>query len=237
MTSAVGFASPASPTNTFWMNSPCRIVASDSGLWTISRVLQFTWGVHSLGGMLGLLGRLIIAAWHALHTLCIVCLFLKNNETKPVVKASGRELSYILLIGVLLCYCITFIYISKPSGVVVHVTAARPGNFPSPFATTLPLYWPRPIASLGFSTALQMELKGRGSSVQLRRWAICAALISCQLLVVVVWLLVEAPGVRKEGQSWKKRRGDIEVQQQGLQHADVFNLQLCPHHPLYLFTP
>ncbi|KAJ3602175.1 hypothetical protein NHX12_029934 [Muraenolepis orangiensis] len=60
------------------------------------------------------IGPVSISCLGILCTLFIVGLFLKHNET-PVVKASGRELSYILLLGVLMCYSMTFIYIGKPS--------------------------------------------------------------------------------------------------------------------------
>ncbi|OQR69824.1 metabotropic glutamate receptor-like [Tropilaelaps mercedesae] len=36
-----------------------------------------------------------------------IAVFLRNNET-PIVKASGRELSYMLLSGILICYLMTF---------------------------------------------------------------------------------------------------------------------------------
>ncbi len=140
------------------------------------------------------IGPVIIACLGMLCTLFVICLFLKNNET-PVVKASGRELSYILLIGVLLCYCITFIYISKPSGVVC--TLRRLG-----LGTSFAVCY---SALLTKTNRIARIFNGVKDGAQRPRFispasqvAICAALISCQLLVVVVWLLVEAPGVRKE---------------------------------------
>ena len=40
--------------------------------------------------------------------------FVRHNNT-PLVKASGRELCYILLSGVFLSYAMTFLFLAKPS--------------------------------------------------------------------------------------------------------------------------
>lgn len=47
-------------------------------------------------------------------TFVVIGLFLKNHDT-PLVRASGRELSYMLLVGILLCYCNTFVLLAKPT--------------------------------------------------------------------------------------------------------------------------
>ncbi|KAK3104686.1 hypothetical protein FSP39_007762 [Pinctada imbricata] len=44
----------------------------------------------------------------------VMLIFVKYNDT-PIVKASGRELSFVLLIGIFLCYSMTFVLVSKPS--------------------------------------------------------------------------------------------------------------------------
>lgn len=49
-----------------------------------------------------------------LMTFIVIGLFLKNHDT-PLVRASGRELSYMLLFGILLCYCNTFALLAKPT--------------------------------------------------------------------------------------------------------------------------
>lgn len=40
--------------------------------------------------------------------------FIRHNHT-PLVKASGRELCYILLLGVFMSYAMTFLFLAKPS--------------------------------------------------------------------------------------------------------------------------
>ncbi|XP_067089983.1 metabotropic glutamate receptor 2-like [Osmerus mordax] len=140
------------------------------------------------------IGPVTISCLGMLCTLSVVGLFYKNNET-PVVKASGRELSYILLLGVLMCYSMTFIYIAKPS---MAVCTLRRLGLGTSFAVCY-------SALLTKTNRIARIFSGVKDGAQRPRLispasqvAICGVLISCQLLVAVVWLLVELPGVRKE---------------------------------------
>jgi len=45
-------------------------------------------------------------------TCVVVVAFLKNFDT-PVVKASGRELSFMLFAGFIVCYLQTFVILAK----------------------------------------------------------------------------------------------------------------------------
>ncbi|KAL6464339.1 hypothetical protein MHYP_G00266560 [Metynnis hypsauchen] len=139
-------------------------------------------------------GPVTIACLGMLCTMAVAGVFLRNNDT-PVVKASGRELSYILLLGVLLCYAMTFIYIAKPSAVVC---ALRRLGLGTSFAVCY-------SALLTKTNRIARIFGGARDGAQRPRFispasqvAICGALISAQLLVALVWLLIEAPGVRKE---------------------------------------
>ncbi|XP_071379287.1 metabotropic glutamate receptor 4-like isoform X2 [Centroberyx affinis] len=55
----------------------------------------------------------LIAVLGIMATLFVVITFIRYNDT-PIVKASGRELSYVLLTGIFLCYATTFLMISTP---------------------------------------------------------------------------------------------------------------------------
>ncbi|KAK7145146.1 hypothetical protein R3I94_011291 [Phoxinus phoxinus] len=55
----------------------------------------------------------LIAIVGIMATLFVVVTFIRYNDT-PIVKASGRELSYVLLTGIFLCYATTFLMISTP---------------------------------------------------------------------------------------------------------------------------
>ncbi|MEQ2214477.1 Metabotropic glutamate receptor 8 [Xenoophorus captivus] len=56
-----------------------------------------------------------------LATTGVIATFVRFNDT-PIVRASGRELSYVLLTGIFLIYVITFLMIAEPS---VGVCAIR----------------------------------------------------------------------------------------------------------------
>jgi len=43
-----------------------------------------------------------------------VSVFVRYNNT-PIIMASGRELCYVLMVGMLLCYAMTFVMVSKPT--------------------------------------------------------------------------------------------------------------------------
>lgn len=54
-----------------------------------------------------------------LCTLFTIAVFIRYNKT-PVIMASGRELCYVLLCGVLCCYSMSFIILAKPT---IHTCA------------------------------------------------------------------------------------------------------------------
>ncbi|KAH0628910.1 hypothetical protein JD844_010545 [Phrynosoma platyrhinos] len=60
---------------------------------------------------------IFLAILGILGTTFIVITFIRFNDT-PIVRASGRELSYVLLTGIFLIYSITFLMIAEP-GVAV----------------------------------------------------------------------------------------------------------------------
>uniref|UniRef100_A0A6Q2XU39 G-protein coupled receptors family 3 profile domain-containing protein n=1 Tax=Esox lucius TaxID=8010 RepID=A0A6Q2XU39_ESOLU len=56
----------------------------------------------------------LISVLGIMSTLFVVVTFIRYNDT-PIVKASGRELSYVLLTGIFMCYATTFLMISAPN--------------------------------------------------------------------------------------------------------------------------
>lgn len=57
---------------------------------------------------------IIIAVIGLIFSIFVILIFLKYSDT-PIVRASGRELSFILLGGIMFCYLNTFILIAKPT--------------------------------------------------------------------------------------------------------------------------
>uniref|UniRef100_A0A8C2J6I2 Glutamate receptor, metabotropic 6a n=1 Tax=Cyprinus carpio TaxID=7962 RepID=A0A8C2J6I2_CYPCA len=60
---------------------------------------------------------LFLAILGILATLSVIITFIRFNDT-PIVRAAGRELSYVLLTGIFLIYFITFLMIAEPGTVV-----------------------------------------------------------------------------------------------------------------------
>ena len=66
------------------------------------------------------IGAMSLSSTGILITLFVFGVFIRHNDT-PVVRASGRELSYVLLTGILLCYCVTFALVLRPTDVVCGI--------------------------------------------------------------------------------------------------------------------
>ena len=66
------------------------------------------------------IGAMSLSSTGILITLFVCGVFIRHNDT-PVVRASGRELSYVLLTGILLCYCVTFALVLRPTDVVCGI--------------------------------------------------------------------------------------------------------------------
>ena len=69
---------------------------------------------------------MVIACVGVLCTLWIGLVFVRHNNT-AVVKASTRELSYIILLGIVMSYMTSFPLVAKPSIVSCYLTRILPG--------------------------------------------------------------------------------------------------------------
>ena len=66
------------------------------------------------------IGAMALSSTGFLITLFVFGVFIKHNTT-PVVRAAGRELSYTLLAGILLCYSVTYALVLKPTDLVCGI--------------------------------------------------------------------------------------------------------------------
>uniref|UniRef100_A0A8C9KVK9 Metabotropic glutamate receptor 3 n=1 Tax=Panthera tigris altaica TaxID=74533 RepID=A0A8C9KVK9_PANTA len=139
------------------------------------------------------IGPVTIACLGFMCTCVVVTVFIKHNNT-PLVKASGRELCYILLFGVGLSYCMTFFFIAKPSPVIC---ALRRLGLGTSFAVCY-------SALLTKTNCIARIFDGVKNGAQRPKFIspssqvfICLGLILVQIVVVSVWLILEAPGTRR----------------------------------------
>uniref|UniRef100_A0A0K0EYK3 G_PROTEIN_RECEP_F3_4 domain-containing protein n=1 Tax=Strongyloides venezuelensis TaxID=75913 RepID=A0A0K0EYK3_STRVS len=73
----------------------------------------------------GVLAALIFAILGILSTIFTIITFVNHNST-PVVKSTTRELSYIILCGIIACYGVTFAILAKPTFISCFISRTLP---------------------------------------------------------------------------------------------------------------
>ncbi|KAM3871879.1 LOW QUALITY PROTEIN: metabotropic glutamate receptor 7-like [Diretmus argenteus] len=122
-------------------------------------------------------------------TIFVMATFVRYNDT-PIVRASGRELSYVLLTGIFLCYIITFLMIAKPDVGVCAFRRIFLGlgmciSYAALLTKTNRIYR---IFEQGKQTVAAPRFISPTSQI-----AITSSLICVQLLGVLVWFAVDPP--------------------------------------------
>ncbi|KAM5165000.1 vomeronasal type-2 receptor 26-like [Mantella aurantiaca] len=75
----------------------------------IPKIIEFLSYQEPLGIIL-----VLIATGSSILALCILWIFIRFKDT-PVIKATNRELSYILLVSLILCFLCCLVFIGRPS--------------------------------------------------------------------------------------------------------------------------
>ncbi|KAH1022930.1 hypothetical protein HUJ04_012241 [Dendroctonus ponderosae] len=125
-------------------------------------------------------------------TLIVIGLFIKNNDT-PLVRASGRELSYMLLFGILLCYMNTFLLLAKPSLIICTTQRFGVGIGFSIIYGAL-LTKTNRISRI-FDSASKSAKRPTFISPRSQVF-ITLLLITIQVLITVFWMVAEPPGTK-----------------------------------------
>ena len=149
-------------------------------------VTYFTWSspwaiVILLLTCVGICATVIVAVMFAL--------LYKN----PVIKASSRELSAILLAGILLCYILPFFFMTEPSPALCGVRRFAVGFCFAISYSALLVRSNRIHRIFNQSPGSPPRFIGTLSQV-----VITGILISIQVLIAVVWLAVDHPSVKTE---------------------------------------
>jgi hypothetical protein len=127
-----------------------------------------------------------------LLTLFVVILFYQKRQT-PIVKASGKELCFVMLGGIHLCYLMTFPILIRPHIITCIVQRLGIGLAFSMMYAAL-LTKTNRIARIFESTKKQGKLHPQYISPR-SQVAICSCLIMVQLLLSLLWLVYERPYV------------------------------------------
>jgi metabotropic glutamate receptor 2/3 len=127
-----------------------------------------------------------------LLTLFVVILFYQKRHT-PIVKASGKELCFIMLAGIHLCYLMTFPIIIRPHIITCVIQRIGIGLAFSMMYAAL-LTKTNRIARIFESTKKQGKLRPQYISPN-SQVVICSCLIMVQLLLSLLWIAYERPSV------------------------------------------
>ncbi|XP_014680839.1 PREDICTED: metabotropic glutamate receptor-like [Priapulus caudatus] len=136
---------------------------------------------------------MVISLAGVVMTTAVVVVFVLHNDT-PVVRASGRELSYMLLSGILVCYLITFSLLAKPSAAVCGLQRFGVGfGFSTMYAALLTKT--NRISRIFDSASKSAK---RPSFISPRSQVVIAlVLVSVQVVGACAWLIVERPQTRQ----------------------------------------
>ncbi|KAL3981436.1 7 transmembrane sweet-taste receptor of 3 GCPR family protein [Acanthocheilonema viteae] len=121
-------------------------------------------------------------------TLFVIAVFVRYSNT-PVIMASGRELCYFMLGGILLCYLVTFVLVSKPNVAICAASRILIGlSMSAIYAAIL-------TKTNLLARIFLMQSVGRlDCIVPSAQIAICFGIVSIQLIGSLVWLVIDPPG-------------------------------------------
>lgn len=130
-----------------------------------------------------------VALMGVMSTMFVVAVFMKFNST-PVIMASGRELCYVLLLGITCCYTMTFIILAKPTPSSCAMMRMGLGAclvmcYSAIFTKT------NRIARI-FNRATKSKKRPSYTSPR-SQILICMGLVSVQLVGSATWLIIEEP--------------------------------------------
>ncbi|XP_068172256.1 metabotropic glutamate receptor 7-like [Antennarius striatus] len=151
-------------------------------------------------------------------TVGVAATFVRYNDT-PIVRASGRELSYVLLGGIFLCYAVTFLMMARPGVAVCALRRLLLGlglsvSYAALLTKTNRIYR---IFERGKRAVTAPRLISPASQL-----GIASGLISVQLLGVLAWLAADPPDTAVD---YEERRTFDPALARGVLKCDISDLQ------------
>ncbi|KAK7129625.1 hypothetical protein R3I93_019313 [Phoxinus phoxinus] len=160
-----------------------------------------------------------VAVLGIMATSFVVVTFVRFNDT-PIVRASGREMSYVLLTGIFLCYAITFLMIATPTLAVCSFRRVFLGlgmcfSYAALLTKTNRIHR---IFEQGKKSVAAPRFISPASQL-----VITFSLISVQLLGVFVWFAVDPPHTVVD---YGEQRTSDPVKARGVLKCDISDLSL-----------
>ncbi|KAL1493265.1 hypothetical protein ABEB36_011350 [Hypothenemus hampei] len=175
------------------------------------------------------LGAAAFSCLGIITTLIVIGLFIKHNDT-PLVRASGRELSYMLLFGILVCYLNTFALLAKPSVYVCFTQRVGVGLGFSIIYGAL-LTKTNRISRI-FDSASKSAKRPRFISPK-SQVIITLLLISIQLIITVAYMIVDPPGAKLYFPSRKTAVLKCKIQGTSFICSQLYNMLLITTCTIY----
>ncbi|XP_067284653.1 glutamate receptor, metabotropic 8a isoform X1 [Pseudorasbora parva] len=160
-----------------------------------------------------------VAVLGIVATSFVVVTFVRYNDT-PIVRASGREMSYVLLTGIFLCYAITFLMIATPTLAVCSFRRVFLGlgmcfSYAALLTKTNRIHR---IFEQGKKSVAAPRFISPASQL-----VITFSLISVQLLGVFVWFAVDPPHTVVD---YGEQRTSDPAKARGVLKCDISDLSL-----------
>ncbi|XP_042890815.1 metabotropic glutamate receptor-like [Penaeus japonicus] len=135
------------------------------------------------------IGAMLFSSVGLVMTGVVMWVFVSHNDT-PVVRASGRELSYVLLSGVFLCYAMTFVFVLKPSAVVCGIQRFGLGFC---FAVVYSALLTKTNRIARIFNAGKRTAKRPSFITPKSQLCICFFIVSIQVVITGLWWVVSPP--------------------------------------------
>uniref|UniRef100_A0A6I8RMH8 Glutamate receptor, metabotropic 6 n=1 Tax=Xenopus tropicalis TaxID=8364 RepID=A0A6I8RMH8_XENTR len=160
-----------------------------------------------------------IAILGIVATTFVIVTFVRYNDT-PIVRASGRELSYVLLTGIFLCYAITFLMIGTPDMFVCSLRRIFLGlgmcfSYAALLTKTNRIHR---IFEQGKKSVTAPKFISPASQL-----VITFSLISVQLIGVFIWFVVDPPHIIID---YGEQRTPDPINARGVLKCDISELSL-----------
>ncbi|KAL3289431.1 hypothetical protein HHI36_022856 [Cryptolaemus montrouzieri] len=136
---------------------------------------------------------LVFSSFGIICCIFTTCVFIRYNKT-PVIMASGRELCYVLLSGVMCCYSMSFVILAKPTVETCAVMRVGLGLCLSICYSAI--FTKTNRISRIFNRGVK-SIKRPLYTSPISQVAIALGIVSIQLIGAIVWLIIERPDVRE----------------------------------------